>query len=85
MPGSLQDGTILLDMFFLLIVPDLHPDRPSVITRVFRFVLCSPDLDHRALEFRGFGHGGGLVAPLGICRSIGTLYPIALSEVALVS
>jgi hypothetical protein len=41
-------------------------------------VLRSPILDRRRLEFSGSDHGGGLVAPSGICRSIGTLYAIAL-------
>ncbi len=41
-------------------------------------LLRSPTLDRRRLEFSGSDHDDGLGAPPGLCRSIGTLYPIAL-------
>lgn len=51
---------------------------PPTSSGSFIALICSPNLDRRRLEFRGSDHGGGLAAPPGICRSIGTLYPIAL-------
>lgn len=57
---------------------DLSPVFPPGSGRVLGLMLRSPILDRRRLEFSGSDHGGGLVAPSGICRSIGTLYPIAL-------
>lgn len=40
-------------------------------------LLWDQTLDRRELEFSGFDHDGWLVVPPGLCRSIGTLYPIA--------
>jgi hypothetical protein len=37
-------------------------------------------LDQRMVEFSGSYHDGWLVAPPGLCRSIGTLYPIASED-----
>ena len=59
-------------------VIDLLPSAPSIIVRGLGFVLRSPILDRRRLEVSGSDHDDGLVAPPGMCRSIGTLYPIAL-------
>ena len=46
--------------------------------RVRPSVLRSPALDRRKLEFSGSDHADTLGAPPGLCRSIGTLCPIAL-------
>lgn len=40
-------------------------------------VLWDQTLDRLELEFSGSDHDGWLVAPPGLCRAIGTLYPIA--------
>lgn len=40
-------------------------------------VLWDQALDRRRLKFSGSDHDGWLVAPPGLCRAIGTLYPIA--------
>lgn len=40
-------------------------------------MLWDQTLDRRELEFSGSDHDGWLVAPPGLCRAIGTLYPIA--------
>jgi hypothetical protein len=40
-------------------------------------LLWDQTLDRRKLEFSGSDHDGWLVAPPGLCRAIGTLYPIA--------
>jgi len=37
----------------------------------------SQNLGSRGLEFPGFRHDDGLVAPPGLCMVIETLYPIA--------
>lgn len=40
-------------------------------------MLWDQTLGRRELEFSCSDHNGGLVAPPGFCKSIGTLYPIA--------
>ena len=47
------------------VLVDLPPGRPSFMTRVCRFVRCTPSLDRRKLEFPGSSHDGGLDAPSG--------------------
>ncbi len=56
---------------------DLRPIFPPVFKRVWGFLLWGQTLDRRELEFSGSDHDGVLVAPPGLCRSIGTLYPVA--------
>lgn len=56
---------------------DLRPDFPPNFGRVLGFLLWDQTLDRRKLEFSGSDHDGWLVAPPGLCRAIGTLYPTA--------
>ncbi|MBB6510549.1 putative circularly permuted ATP-grasp superfamily protein [Rhizobium soli] len=57
-------------------VVDLRPNSPPVFERVLGFLLWDQTLNRRKLEFSGSDHDGWLVAPPGLCRAIGTLYPM---------
>jgi hypothetical protein len=52
---------------------NFHPAAIIVST----VLLWDQTLGRLELEFSGSDHDGGLVAPPGLCRAIGTLYPIA--------